>query len=206
MRIGDLFVPEAGSVDGLECGLSVDEADGHRGYLQVRDAGDQIALTDDTASLHSLDLDEIRPHIPATQLIDTASLTDAEATIERITGISELATRPKKQPAATAARSTPSPLTTSTRSTTTPAKPPTKAPTTSACAAYPNSSEPPPSKASPHSVSCSPATGQTDTRPRSTASTVDNGSNQSSRAPPAGCRVSSLRCGPLRGFAGSKAG
>lgn len=71
-------------------GLLLAAADGHRGYVQVRDAGDQIALTDDTAGLHSLDLNEIRPHIPAAQLIDTASLTDAEATIQRITGISEL--------------------------------------------------------------------------------------------------------------------
>lgn len=71
-------------------GLLLAAADGHRGYVQVRDAGDQIALTDDTASLHILHLDEIRPHIPAAQLIDTASLTDAEAITERITGISEL--------------------------------------------------------------------------------------------------------------------
>jgi hypothetical protein len=71
-------------------GLLLAAADGHRGYVQVRDAGDQIALTDDTASLHSLDLDDIRPHVPAAELIDTASLTDAEAIIERITGISEL--------------------------------------------------------------------------------------------------------------------
>jgi hypothetical protein len=71
-------------------GLLLAAADGHRGYVQVRDAGDQIALTDDTANLYSLDLDEIRPHIPASDLIDTASLKDAEATVERITGVSEL--------------------------------------------------------------------------------------------------------------------
>ena len=45
-------------------GLLLAAADGHRGYVQVRDAGDQIALTDDTASLHSLDLDDVRPHVP----------------------------------------------------------------------------------------------------------------------------------------------
>jgi hypothetical protein len=71
-------------------GLLLAAADGHRGCVQVRDAGDQIALTDDTASLHILHLDEIQPHSPAAQLIDTASLTDAEAITERITGISEL--------------------------------------------------------------------------------------------------------------------
>ena len=71
-------------------GLLLAAADGHRGYVQVRDAGDQIALTDDTANLYSLDLDEIRPHIPASNLIDTASLNDAEAAVERITGVSEL--------------------------------------------------------------------------------------------------------------------
>jgi hypothetical protein len=71
-------------------GLLLAAADGHRGYVQVRDAGDQIALTDDTASLHNLDLDEIRHYIPAAELIDTTSLTDAEAITENITGISEL--------------------------------------------------------------------------------------------------------------------
>jgi hypothetical protein len=71
-------------------GLLLAAADGHRGYVQVRDAGDQVALTDDTASLHGLDLDELRPNVPATSLVDTASLGDAEEIIERITGISEL--------------------------------------------------------------------------------------------------------------------
>ena len=71
-------------------GLLLAAADGHPGYVQVRDAGDQIALTDDTASLHMLDLDDVRPHVPAAELIDTASLTEAEAITERITGISEL--------------------------------------------------------------------------------------------------------------------
>jgi Protein of unknown function (DUF1152) len=71
-------------------GLLLAAADGHRGYVQVRDAGDQIALTDDTASLYMLDLDDVRPHVPAAQLIDTASLIDAETITERITGISEL--------------------------------------------------------------------------------------------------------------------
>ena len=65
-------------------------ADGHRGYVQVRDTGDQIALTDDTASLHGLDLDELRLDVPAAELVDTSSLSDAEDIIERITGISEL--------------------------------------------------------------------------------------------------------------------
>lgn len=71
-------------------GLLLAVADGHRGYVQVRDAGDQIALTDDTASLHNLDLDKVRPHIPAAELINAASLADAEAITEHITGISEL--------------------------------------------------------------------------------------------------------------------
>lgn len=71
-------------------GLLLAAADGHRGYVQVRDAGDQIALTDDTASLHALDLNEIGPHLPAAELINTSSLSDAESITERITGISEL--------------------------------------------------------------------------------------------------------------------
>lgn len=57
---------------------------------KVQDAGDQIALTDDTASLHAFDLDELRPISPATSLVDTSSLSDTEKIIERITGISEL--------------------------------------------------------------------------------------------------------------------
>ena len=54
-------------------GLLLAAADGHRGYVQVRDAGDQIALTDDTASMHGLDLDELRPDVPAAELVDTSS-------------------------------------------------------------------------------------------------------------------------------------
>lgn len=71
-------------------GLLAAAADGHRGYVQVRDAGDLIALTDDTASLHSLELNELWPNVPASELIDTSSLSEAEAIIDRITGISEL--------------------------------------------------------------------------------------------------------------------
>ena len=77
-------------------GLLLAAADGHRGYVQVRDAGDLITLTEDTASQHGLDLDELRPEIPAAELVDTSSVSDAEDIIERITGISELGTRPKK--------------------------------------------------------------------------------------------------------------
>ena len=78
-------------------GLLLAAADGHRGYVQVRDAGDQIALTDDTASLHTLDLDEIGPHLPAAELVDTSSLSDAGSITERITGIKG---RRKRRPAA----------------------------------------------------------------------------------------------------------
>ena len=58
--------------------------------MQVRDAGDLIALTEDTASLHGLGPGGLRPEVPAAELIDTSSLSDAEDIIERITGISEL--------------------------------------------------------------------------------------------------------------------
>src|ERR671911_1307900 len=80
-------------------GLLLAAADGHRGYVQVRDAGDLITLTEDTARQHGLDLDELRPEIPAAELVDTSSVSDAEDIIERITGISELGTRHKKSPA-----------------------------------------------------------------------------------------------------------
>jgi hypothetical protein len=66
---------------------------GHRGYVEVRDAGDHVALTDDTPGIHVIDLSAVTANgatAPAEALIDTESLTDAEAAIERITGINEL--------------------------------------------------------------------------------------------------------------------
>jgi hypothetical protein len=66
---------------------------GHRGYVEVRDAGDHVALTDETPSVHAIDLTAVTANgatAPGLQLTETASLADAEAAIERITGINEL--------------------------------------------------------------------------------------------------------------------
>lgn len=71
-------------------GLLAAAADGHRGYVEVRDAGDQIELTDDTPSLHVIDVTELAVTSPAVALIETTTLRDAEATIQRLTGISEI--------------------------------------------------------------------------------------------------------------------
>ena len=71
-------------------GLLAAAAHGSRGRVEVRDAGDQVVLTDDTASLHAIDLTEIRDTTPGAALADTNSLTEASDLIRQLTGISEL--------------------------------------------------------------------------------------------------------------------
>jgi hypothetical protein len=63
---------------------------GLRGKVEVRDAGDQVELTDETILVHSLDLPTIFKAIPAAGLTDTCSLDQAEKAITAATGISEL--------------------------------------------------------------------------------------------------------------------
>jgi hypothetical protein len=71
-------------------GLLAAAANGSRGRVEVRDAGDQVVLTDDTPSLHAIDLAEIRNTAPGAALTDSNSLTEASDIIRRLTGISEI--------------------------------------------------------------------------------------------------------------------
>ena len=59
-------------------------------YVEVRDAGDQVALTDDTASVHVLDLVDLAQTSLASALTETDSLAEAESVIDELTGISEI--------------------------------------------------------------------------------------------------------------------
>jgi hypothetical protein len=58
--------------------------------VEVRDAGDQVVLTDETPSLHAMDLAEISETAPGAALTDTNSLIEASDLIRQLTGISEL--------------------------------------------------------------------------------------------------------------------
>jgi hypothetical protein len=71
-------------------GLLAAAANGNRGRVEVRDAGDQVVLTDDTPSLHALDLAEISDTAPGAALTDSDSLDEASDRIRRLTGISEI--------------------------------------------------------------------------------------------------------------------
>lgn len=71
-------------------GLLAAAVDGARGTVEVRDAGDQVILTDATTALAGVDLDALAGLIPATKLVDTRSLMDAETIVHDLTGISEL--------------------------------------------------------------------------------------------------------------------
>jgi hypothetical protein len=71
-------------------GLLAAAANGSRGRVEVRDAGDQVLLTDDTPSLHAIDLAEISDTTPGAALTDSDSLDEACNLIRRLTGISEI--------------------------------------------------------------------------------------------------------------------
>jgi hypothetical protein len=71
-------------------GLLAAAAHGSRGRVEVRDAGDQVVLTDDTPNLYAIDLAEMRDTAPGAALTDTKSLTEASDLIRQLTGISEL--------------------------------------------------------------------------------------------------------------------
>ena len=71
-------------------GLLAAAAEGRRGYVEVRDAGDQVPLTDDTAGLHVVELDDLAQTGLATAITETDSLSAAEAKIDELTGISEI--------------------------------------------------------------------------------------------------------------------
>ena len=71
-------------------GLLAAAAHGSRGRVEVRDAGDQVVLADDTPNLYAIDLAAMRDTAPGAALTDTNSLTEASDLIRRLTGISEL--------------------------------------------------------------------------------------------------------------------
>jgi hypothetical protein len=71
-------------------GLFAAAADGRRGCVEVRDAGDQVELTDDTARLYAVPLAALKTEVPAAALLGTRSLAEAEATLRELTGISEI--------------------------------------------------------------------------------------------------------------------
>jgi hypothetical protein len=92
-------------------GLLAAAADGRRGIVEVRDAGDQVALTADTTVLFAADATAAQEVTPAARLSDTRSLAEAEAIVRELTGISEInyetakAARVGSQPTHTPARS-----------------------------------------------------------------------------------------------------
>ena len=77
-------------------GLLAAAADGRWGLVEVRDAGDQVMLSADTTALFAVDAKAAVEVTPATHLLDTRSLAEAEAIVREVTGISEIAYETKK--------------------------------------------------------------------------------------------------------------
>lgn len=71
-------------------GLLAAAAAGHRGLVEIRDAGDQVSLTDETTAVFSVDARSALEVTPATRLTGSRALTEAEAIIAEMTGISEI--------------------------------------------------------------------------------------------------------------------
>ncbi|HWM56431.1 MAG TPA: DUF1152 domain-containing protein [Pseudonocardia sp.] len=71
-------------------GLLTAAASGHRGLVEVRDAGDQVELSDDVTNVYVADARRAAALTPAPTLINTVSLTEAERIIADATGISEI--------------------------------------------------------------------------------------------------------------------
>jgi hypothetical protein len=69
---------------------------GVRGLVEVRDAGDQVHLTNTTPLVHGLDAHQLADRTPAAKLTHTTSLADAERVIRDITGLSEIAYETRK--------------------------------------------------------------------------------------------------------------
>lgn len=96
-QIGRLTTEDTAPVAGVftwhpseASGLLAAAASGLRGTVEVRDAGDQVALTDDTCVVYAVDLANVIQALPAHLLIDTVTLAEAEGIIQSTTGISEL--------------------------------------------------------------------------------------------------------------------
>ena len=71
-------------------GLLAAAASGSRGRVEVRDAGDQVVLTDETANLYAVDLTDVSDTVPGAALTDTTSLAEAADLIRQLTGTSEI--------------------------------------------------------------------------------------------------------------------
>ena len=71
-------------------GLLAAAAAGRRGRVEVRDAGDQVELTDATAAVLAVDATRAAEITPARHLTETTSLADAEQIIRDHTGLSEI--------------------------------------------------------------------------------------------------------------------
>jgi hypothetical protein len=71
-------------------GLVAAAAHGARGSVEVRDAGDQIPLTDDTPAVFTLDAYKAVPASPAAALGATTTLAEAAQITRNLTGISEI--------------------------------------------------------------------------------------------------------------------
>jgi hypothetical protein len=71
-------------------GLLAAAAGGHRGRVEVRDGGDHVDLTDDTATVCSINAGRLTATTPALLLLESTTLEDAAATVRAATGISEI--------------------------------------------------------------------------------------------------------------------
>lgn len=71
-------------------GLLAAAASGRRGRVEVRDAGDQVELTDATTDLYAVDGKRAAACTPAAHLDDVNTLSEAEQVIRETTGVSEI--------------------------------------------------------------------------------------------------------------------
>jgi hypothetical protein len=79
-----------------ESGLLAAAVNGHRGLVEVRDAGDQVELNGETAALYAADAEVALAAAPAALLSGSRSLAHAQAVIRDATGISEIDYETKK--------------------------------------------------------------------------------------------------------------
>jgi hypothetical protein len=96
-RLGSVTAEDVTIVDSVlrwhpteASGLLAAAARGLRGRVEVRDAGDQVELTDETPVIHAVDVPTIAGALPARELVDTTSIEQAEKRLFEITGLSEL--------------------------------------------------------------------------------------------------------------------
>jgi hypothetical protein len=85
-RVAPVFTWHPSEASGLLAAAAL----GHRGIVEVRDAGDQVALADNTPALYAVDFTDLSDQLPAKKLLDTRSLKQAAQIVAAVTGISEL--------------------------------------------------------------------------------------------------------------------